>query len=236
MVRQFYALMLLLVVSGCARKLCPQTYDVRYLPNVNINIDGVLDEPAWGKANSETGFSFPWEKRLAPLTEFRALCDDRSLYFYFQVHDKDIVVVKESPDDETVVRGEDRVEIFFTCDDKLRKYFCMEIDPLGRVYDYQACYYRKFDASWNWPGLCARGSISGQGYIVEGSIGLKELESLGLPTLSSGQMLKGGIFRGEFCHGQGAEPEAHWISWVDPGGKTPDFHVPSAFGCFRMVK
>jgi hypothetical protein len=236
MVRQFYVLMLLLVVSGCARKMCPKTYDVRYLPGVNINIDGVLDEPDWGKAHSEKGFTFPWEKRPAPGTEFRALCDDRFLYFSFQVHDDDIVVVKDRSDDETVVRVEDRVEIFFTPDNTLKKYFCMEIDPLGRIYDYQACYYRKFDASWDWPGLCAKGSITGNSYIVEGSIGLKDLESLGLPALSPGNVLKTGLFRGEFSHGQGDEPEAHWISWVNPKGKTPDFHVPRAFGCLRMVK
>ena len=236
MVRQFYALMLLLVVSGCAAKMCPKTYNVRYLPKVNVNIDGVLDEPDWEKADSEKGFSFPWEKRPAPLTEFRALCDDQSLYFYFRAHDEDVVVVEEKSDDETIVRVEDRVEIFFTPDNTLKKYFCMEIDPLGRVYDYQASYYRKFDVSWSWPGLCVKGSITGTGYIVEGSIRLKDLESLGLPALSSGHILKAGLFRGEFSHGQGAEPVAHWISWVDPGGKTPDFHVPTSFGCFKMVK
>lgn len=234
--KQFLALILLLVVSGCAGKLCPKTYDVRYLKQANINVDGVLDERDWIKANSERGFSFPWEKRTAPLTEFRALCDDRSFYFYFLVHDEDIVVVEENCPDETVVRVEDRVEIFFTCDDKLRKYYCMEIDPLGRIYDYQACYYRKFDVPWDWPGLHVKGTINKQGYIVEGSIPLDTFESLGLPALSTKRMLKAGVFRAEFSHGQGAEPEAHWISWVDPGGKTPDFHVPSALGCFRMVK
>lgn len=236
MIRQFLALILLLVVSGCASKLCPKTYNVRYLPQANINIDGVLDEPDWVKADSERGFSFPWEKRAVPLTEFRAFRDDHSLYFYFLVHDEDVVVVEENSDDETVVRVEDRVEIFFTRDDKLREYFCMEIDPLGRIYDYQACYYRKFDVSWDWPGMIVGASISKQGYIVEGSIPLEVLVSLGLPDLRTGQTLQAGVFRGEFSHGQGAEPEAHWISWVDPGGQTPDFHVPSAFGCFQMVK
>ena len=30
----------------------------------------------------------------------------------------------------------------------------------------------------------------------------------------------------------GGEAEAHWVSWVRPGTEEPDFHVPSAFGCF----
>jgi len=43
------------------------------------------------------------------------------------------------------------------------------------------------------------------------------------------------LFRAEFSHGkQGKEVRQDWISWCDPGGEVPDFHVPSAFGILEF--
>ena len=52
------------------------------------------------------------------------------------------------------------MEVFFARDAALSRYFCVELDPLGRVHDYAASLYRKFDSSWNCPGLRARGGLS----------------------------------------------------------------------------
>jgi len=227
--------LILTAVTGCASTLCPATYDVYYLPQAEINIDGSLDEPDWKKAHCERDFSFPWEAKAAFATEFRSFFDDEFFYFSFRVHDEDVVVEKKF-DSESVMDKEDRVEIFFACDDNLKEYFCFEVDPLGRVHDYSASYYRKFDSSWNCPGISTAGSITKQGYIVEGSIPLKTLEALGLPMLASGHMLKAGLFRAEFNRGQDSKPEEHWISWIEPDTEQPDFHVPSAFGCFQKVE
>ena len=49
------------------------------------------------------------------------------------------------------------------------------------------------------------------------------------------QFLQAGLFRAEFSHGDGNSPVIEdWIAWVDPGGETPDFHVPSAFGVLEF--
>jgi len=222
-------------VSGCATTQCPKVYEVHYLPQPEINIDGKLDEPAWKKSYPEKGFSFPWEKGTAPLTEFRSLCDNEFFYFSFRLRDETIVVENKFSS-ESVMDTEDRVEIFFACEDKLKKYFCLEIDPRGRVHDYAASYYRKFDSSWNCAGILTATSIINQGYVIEGSIPLKTLETLGLPRLDSSHMLKVGLFRAELNQGQDSKPQAQWISWIEPGTKQPDFHVPSAFGCFQRTK
>jgi len=227
--------LILTAATGCASTLCPATYNVRYSPYAEINIDGSLDEPDWKKARCERDFSFPWEAKAAPATEFRSLFDDEFFYFSFRVHDEDVVVGKKF-DAESIVDREDRVEIFFARGDKLKEYFCLEVDPLGRIHDYAASYYRKFDSSWNCPGIHAAASITMQGYAVEGSIPIKILKSLGLLFPSSGHVLKAGLFRAEFNHGPDSAPEAHWISWIDPGTEQPDFHVPSAFGCLRAAK
>jgi hypothetical protein len=226
---------ILTAATGCASTMCPATYDVYYLPQAEINIDGSLDEPDWKKARCERDFSFPWEAKAAPATEFRSLFDDEFFYFSFRVHDEDVVVEKKF-DAESVVDREDRVEIFFARGDKLKEYFCLEVDPLGRIHDYAASYYRKFDSSWSCRGIRTAGSITKQGYSIEGSIPLRTLETLGLPSQGSGHMLRAGLFRAEFNHGPESAPEAHWISWIDPGTEQPDFHVPGAFGCLWVAK
>jgi hypothetical protein len=44
-----------------------------------IQIDGVLNEPAWKQAPTLRAFSYPWVQRAAPLTEFRAIADQGEL-------------------------------------------------------------------------------------------------------------------------------------------------------------
>jgi len=228
-------IVILFSVAGCASKFCPRTYEVRYLPQAKISVDGSLNEPVWEKTYVEKGFSFPWESGTAPITEFRSLCDDEFFYFSFCAYDKDVVFEKTF-DTESTVDGEDRVEIFLARDDKLKEYFCLEIDPLGRLHDYAASYYRKFDSSWDCPGICTAASLTEYGYVVECSVPLKVFESLSLPSLSSGDVLKVGLFRAELIRRQNSKPQAHWISWIDPKTKKPDFHLPNAFGCLRRTE
>lgn len=225
----------LLAAAGCASTSCPHTYDVRYMPEAEIDVDGEINEPVWNKAQGEIGFSFPWEHKAAPFTEFRALCNDNYFYFSFTAHDQDIVV-QEKFDTESVVAEEDRVEIFFACDDKLKEYFCLEVDPRGRVLDYAASYYRRFDNSWDLSGVRTAASITDKGYTVEASVPLKSLEAVGLPPLCPGRLLKVGLFRADFNYGPNSKLQERWISWVAPAAEKPDFHVPSAFGCFRMTE
>ena len=212
-----------------------KTYEATYVVDAEINLDGLADEPAWKKANLETGLTFPWEDRPAPRTEFRALFDDWALYFAFAVEDDDLVLVEDYEGEEDVVR-EDRVELFFALDDELNNYYCIEIDPLGRVLDYRASHYRQFDFSWTFPGLDVMGHPTDEGYRVEGLIPLRSLELLGFPSPESGSPIKFGIYRAEFRHTEGPEWAESWISWVDPKTAEPDFHVPQSFGTLLMQK
>ncbi len=179
-------------------------------------------------------FRFPWAPAPAPRTVFRARTVGDRLEFTFEVDDAD-VIVREPWDGESTVDGEDRVELFLARDPGLEDYWCIEIDPLGRVHDYQARHYRQFDDAWNCPGLKTEGARTSGGYAVRGSIPLATLGELMGRPIARGSELRIGLFRAEF-HGKG--PAAHgdaddnWISWVDPGGEKPDFHVPGAFAPF----
>ncbi len=212
-----------------------KTYEARYVPDAPILLEGVPDEPAWEEANLEERFTFPWEERPLPRTEFRAVFDERALYFAFHVEDDDVVLVEDYRSKEDVMQ-EDRVELFFALDEELTRYYCLEIDPLGRILDYRASYYRKFDFSWSLAGLEAVGSPWGSGYAVKGLIPLASLESLGFPLPHSRQAIKFGLFRTAFRHTTRPHWRESWISWVDPRTEEPDFHVPAAFGWLRMVR
>lgn len=224
-----HPLALFFVAAICQSTPLPPTesYIVRGSSG-EIVVDGKLDEAAWESAAIETSFTFPWQQREAPATEFRALADDARFYFAFRVEDADIVI-DDGNDEAAVARG-DRVELFFAPDLSLGSYFCLEIDPGGRVLDYRAAFYRDFDDSWDLPGLVVATAISETGYVVEASIPHAALREAGLPTLRGEGRQLAGIFRAELSHLSGAALLEEWISWVRPSSDEPDFHIPSAFG------
>ncbi|NLF70330.1 MAG: hypothetical protein GX575_14920 [Candidatus Anammoximicrobium sp.] len=228
-------------------------YPAVWLPAAPIELDGRADEAAWAAAKAETRFVFPWKDTPAPATEFRALCTEQFLYFTFRVTDADLVVLDKLRDEEDAM-FEDRVELYFCRDEQLRDYYCFEVDPRGRVFDYRAAYYRRLDTKWNWPGLEAKGSSLEGGYAVEGRIPLASFTALGFPALRPGVKIRCGLFRAEFSHDrsgrpvvqrdsihnrgrrpEGPPPIQAWMAWVDPRTEEPDFHVPSSLGWLEIV-
>ncbi len=209
-----------------------KTYEVNQIPENTIKIDGILEKSEWKNASIETDFRFPWLDTATPYTEFRALHSDSNFYFVFQVNDTDIVLT-EYFETEMDVLTEDRVEIFMSRDKDLEKYYGFEMDPLGRVMDYEASDYRQYNRSWICAGMQTVGTLRKTGYVVEGSIPIKTLRSIGV--LDDSYTIHAGIFRAEFHYGKNSDIIQHWISWVDPKTKTPDFHVPGAFGSFKLI-
>ena len=164
--------------------------------------------------------------------QFRALHDDRWVYCYFGVQDNNILTYVNESKKEEVLYG-DRVEIFFAADDDLRSYYCLEIDPNARVYDYVASHYRRFDAAWQWPSgqLRIETNKSENGYEVAMAIGKESLTNL---ELIQNQRIRAGIFRGKCMEINFNQDRMQWISWVPPQSPFPDFHVPSAFGALIL--
>jgi uncharacterized membrane-anchored protein len=233
-----------------------RSYRVQYVPNATVKLDGSLSEPAWQRANVERDFVFPWKKAEVPPTEFMAFYDDQFFYFAFRAVDADIVTLDKLRDKRDVV-FEDRVEIFVSRDNEMKDYYCLEMDPRGRTFDYQMAYYRKMDEKWRCEGLETVGVKTDNGYIVEGRMPLTTLAKMGNRELRSpaerhpleGAKLLCGLYRAEFSHDPNGKPAApekslhhgdrsapgippieEWISWIDPKTPEPDFHVPSSLG------
>jgi hypothetical protein len=180
----------------------------------------------WKKSIPLTAFTFPWEEEFPPAMIFRAQYDTKNLYFRFDVIDSDIIVNTNSSD-KMAVLDSDRVEIFFRSDERMKPYYCLEMDPKGRVLDYKAEFKRNFDFKWRWEGLVVRSEYTLNGYRVWGCIPLSALESM---KLLNDHTLQVGIFRGKCIIPEGNDVDFKWISWVKPESELPDFHIPSAFG------
>lgn len=186
-----------------------------------IKVDGLIEKGEWEQAIVLENLVAPWKEEKRDKTRFRAFVSPKAFNFAFQVMDSTITTIPF--ENELSVESEDRVELFFSSDTSLMKYYCIEIDPMGNVLDYSAKYYREFNQSWNFNSKALASKITDNGYIVEGKISLNELNKLGL---SNPFYL--GIFRADFKSNMA--DEVTWFSWIKPKSASPDFHIRSAFG------
>ncbi|MDH3650236.1 MAG: carbohydrate-binding family 9-like protein [Saprospiraceae bacterium] len=192
-----------------------------------IHINGRGNDQNWLLAEKLTTFSDPWNDDKIQETSFSALWDRSFFYFLFEVKDRDIVA-EGDPANKRGVLTADRVEIFFKSHDGMEPYYCLEMDPWGRVLDYVGHFYRRSDFNWEWPeeDLIVLGTINPSGYVVEGKISLHSLRELGI---LADDAIQAGIFRGDFSR-QEDSTDVRWITWITPESEKPDFHIPSAFG------
>ena len=190
--------------------------------------------PDWSVAEVLTDFSFPWENRAAPLTEFRALWDEIHLHFRFDCIDHDLVL----PDGPTVkdrALGSDRVEIFFAPDLSLKPYYCLEMSPRGDVLAYEANFYREMNWDWQCDSLQLNAQIEGNRYTVAGSLPLDTLRALNVLKPGSSEFFAG-LYRAEFHHRADGTVHSGWMPWINPQTERPDFHVPGSFGVLELVR
>ncbi|WP_395737120.1 carbohydrate-binding family 9-like protein [Prosthecobacter sp.] len=188
----------------------------------------------WSDADLLTQFTFAWEQRTAPLTEFRALWDETSLHFRFDCVDDDLVLPDGATPKDRVL-GSDRVEIFFAPDLSLKPYYCLEMSPRGDVLAYEANYYREMDWDWKCEGLQLTARVEGSRYSVTGSLPLDTLRNLRVLKPDASE-LYAGLYRAEFHHKTDATVHSGWMPWVNPKTERPDFHVPASFGVLKLIQ
>jgi hypothetical protein len=181
----------------------------------------------WNTLEPLRDFSYPWEVTAAPNTSFAAYHDGEHLHFCFTAEGPTPLIHVEDNHKLEVTQSE-RVEIFFRVNEEMQPYYCLEIDPTGRVLDYEAHHYRNFNRNWQWPDpLYIIPQIHNDHYTVEGKVRLKTLEAM---SILKGNRMEAGLFRGHCTALLKGKATLKWISWVHPGTPTPDFHVPTAFG------
>lgn len=147
--------------------------------------------------------------------------------FRFEVQDEHVLAAANFTN-KCVVAGTDRVELFFSPTPELAgNYYCAEIDPRGRVMDYKARLYRKFDMSWAFRTMKTKASFVPGGYVVSGSVSREELQGLGIDPKGFGL----GVFRGDF------DRDGNLVAWCSaapmPIPDKPDFHKADVFFWYR---
>ena len=203
-------------------------YEVRFVNN--INIDNLLSKKNWKDANVLSDFYLPWDKKSAQETRFKALFDESYLYSIFYSKDSNLVVL-ENISEEMDIAKEDRIEIYLSASESMDEYFCFEVDPYGRVLDYKAKFYRKFDGEWNINQLIVESKINDDGFNTAIAIPLKALKEMNIDVSRKFYV---GLFRADLEDSSSGLKE-NWISWIKPKTSEPDFHVPEALGFFSLM-
>ncbi len=170
---------------------------------------------------------YPWNQDHPRVTEFKAYHNKEILYFQFKAFGPEPIIFVEN-NHKLEVRHSERVEIFFRINEEMSPYYVLEIDPLGRLLDYKAEYYRIFDRDWQWPyDLKIETQIHENFYTVSGQF---QLDTLRRMELLHGNEIQIGLYRGHCIHIQNGKAEIRWSTWVDPKTSTAEFHLPSSFG------
>ena len=165
--------------------------------------------------------------------EFRALWNPENFFFNFRVFDTD-VYLDQKDDSLDSIGNSDRVELFFRTSESLNPYYCLEIDASGRLMDFKAHPNKDFDFDWKWPSkdLDIKTSKDEISFTVEGRISIQSLKDL---NLIQNNVIEAGVYRAKFSKDEKQEYKPTWISWVNPDTETPNFHIASSFGKFRLL-
>ena len=225
-----FCLIIIFVQENQSQPMTTPMYSVQCILNDMITVDGDQDETVWKSVSPITSFINPWNKSLPQNTSLYMLCDDDSLYFYFNVDDTTLVYEENFTNEMQVTKG-DRVELFFSKTIDLSSYIGFEIDPKGRILDYRAKNYRQFDYTWNTNDIRVQALKRKDGYQVEGAISLSLLENY----MGQSNTIFWGAFRADFRK-TNTEIIENWLCLRDPKTTMPDFHLSRAFSCLKLLK
>lgn len=210
-------------------------YKVNKVDGNHMVVNGKADHPLWEKAIVLNDFISPWHIEDIEDIEFRALYDCENLYVSYRVNDASLHI-DSTDDSKKSVDNSDRVELFLRSDERLDPYYCLEIDPLGRVQDFMSRPNRQFDYTWDWPkeDISIKSYISSTFFTVEVAISIASLKTFKL--LQKDGIIEVGIYRAKYHQKSNGQFEPTWITWVDPKTQTPNFHIASSFGKLKLDK
>ena len=218
-----------LIFIFCSRIEEFPVYTVKNINSASVIIDGISKDRAWEKAKILDDFLLPWDDKIPQQTKFRALYDRNNLYILFQAEDLNLII-KDTITKELDITEEDRLELYFSKDITMEDYYCLEIDPLGRILDYQASFYRNFNNHWNINRIQIAGNIFKEAYQLEIAIPVNCINEMGIDISEDFYI---GLFRADLEDSSSVIKE-NWISWRDPQSPEPDYHIPEALGLIRF--
>ena len=211
------------LTTGCAT----DAYDCRRA-TTGIVLDGRADEAAWAEAPVIDGFGQAWAgRRAATATKARLLWDDRNLYFFAEMEDRDLFA--DLTEHDAYLWFNDVFELFFKPSPEKPGYYEFQVNAAGATLDVylpsrNAGGFEKlksadvfdFDATVRLAGTLNRRDDVDRGWAVEGRLGWSGFAPTG------GRPSPGDVWRFALCRFDytGAAKE---LSSCAPLG-APDFH------------
>jgi hypothetical protein len=192
-----------------------------------------LDAKAWASAPAVSIGRY-WSGKAAPATRHfivTLLWSDNAFYARFETPRHEPLLMTDKPDVSKKTMGlwdRDVCEIFIAPDRNARtKYFEFEIAPTGEWVDLAievTPKERVTDSKYN-SGMESAARIDKDKVVMA----IKVLFSALGKTPTPGDVWLGNLFR---CVGKGAT--RGYLAWQPTKTKTPNFHVPDAFGEFEF--
>ena len=207
-----------------------------------IKIDGRVEEKAWRRASSDSGFSdirggdYPAPKYL---TTMRMLWDEDNLYIAAELEEPDVKALVSKRDD--IVYHDNDFEVFLNPYGDSKLYYELEVNALGTVMDLlMEKPYRQggtYIMTWDVQGLELAVNVNGtlnksgdkdEGWSVEMKIPFSAL-SRGGSDPRNNKMWRANFSRVEWL----AKPEENWV-WSPTG--VVDIHIPDKWGYIRFAE
>ncbi len=208
-----------------------------------LTIDGELSEAAWTKAAVLTPF-FPNDGsgREREKTELRLWYDDTALHLGWKCTDSDIQATFTARDSKF---WEEEVVEFFVTSKTLPRYFELQWNPLGGVFDAiidneldERGVSKKFKGDWSFTAKGMKSAVR-----VKGTVGNSSdrdefwqvevtlpFSDLGEPAPKPGDVWRGNFYR----FNRAKDHPAELLSWSPT--LFPGFHEPTRFGYLEFGK
>jgi hypothetical protein len=210
---------------------------------VDLKLDGKLEEPFWSRAALLKPFlpnNGDGQEREG--TEVRVCYDDQALYMAWTCTDSDIQATFTQRDSRF---WEEEVAEFFVTAGELDRYFELQWNPLGGVFDAiirnelgKDGASKKFEGEWGYTAAGMKSAVQVKGTVADSSDkdGYWQVEvvvpfsDLGRATPKPGEVWRANFYR----FNRGKNQPAELLSWSPT--QLPGFHQPSRFGYLEFGK
>ena len=208
-----------------------------------VTIDGDLTEPMWAKAAViKPFFTADGSGREREETEVRVWYDDTALYLAWICTDADIQATFTARDSKF---WEEEVAEFFITPKDLNKYYELQWNPLGGMFDAIITNQidtngvsKKFDGDWTYTAKGMKSAVKVKGTVqnssdkdeywrVEVVIPFSDFDQ---PTPKAGDVWRANFYR----FNRQKDMAVELLSWSPP--ILPGFHQPSRFGFLEFGK
>jgi hypothetical protein len=202
-----------------------------------VTVDGDLTEPVWSRAAVLTPFyKNDGSRPEREPTQLRLWYDDAALYLGWTCHDSDIEATFTARDSKF---WEEEVVEFFVTPKDLTRYFELQWNPLGGVFDAIISNQlddhggsRKYQGDWSFTAKGMKSAVKVRGTVAKPTDKdefwqvevMIPFADLGRDRPKPGETWRGNFYR--FNRGNGLPVEE--VSWSPT--RTRSFHEPSRFG------